>query len=68
MDRCANTEALDRYLSGEEQYEQEEEMLFNRVEDELNQIHELIEIIMTQSQVGEYDFGEQAKDWIKDLI
>lgn len=62
MNRCANTEALDRYLSGEEQFEK----ICDRFEaDVLGMVQDIRR--MSLDYEG-YDFRDKLREIIKDIV
>ena len=63
MDRCANTEALNKYLSGEEQFEKVcEEFEYD--------VRQLIQELrsMTRNYQREYDMTDVLKSILPDMI
>ena len=63
MPRCANTEALDKYLSGEEQFEKVcEEFEYD--------VRQLIQELrsMTRNYQREYDMTDVLKSILSDMI
>ena len=63
MDRCANTEALDRYLSGEEQFEKVCEEFEEDVLDIIRGLRN-----MTSNYQGEYDMTGELKVILPNMI
>ena len=63
MDRCANTEALNKYLSGEEQFEKV-------CEDFECDVRQLIQELrsMTRNYQREYDMTDVLKSILPDII
>ena len=63
MDRCANTEALNKYLSGEEQFEKV-------CEDFEYDVRQLIQELrsMTRNYQREYDMTDVLKSILPDII
>ena len=73
MDRCANTEALHRYLSGEEMAELAQEAFYNDADEILAEIQELAEQLKHLADGYDhgnqtYDFTEEVSDLIKEVI
>lgn len=69
MDRCANTEALNRYLSGEELHEEAQEAFYSDADEILAEIQELAEQL--KKLAGSYDHGNSTYDFtdeVKSLI
>lgn len=63
MDRCANTEALNKYLSGEEQFER----LFEDFEYDVRQLIQELRS-MTRNYQREYDMTDALKYILSDII
>lgn len=63
MDRCANTQALNKYLSGEEQFEKV-------CEDFEYDVRQLIQELrsMTRNYQREYDMTDALKHILSDII
>lgn len=73
MDKCANTAALNRYLSGEEQAEMAAEDFEQYVSEHLEIIGEAVQFIKKAAHCYDfndvsYDFEDLADDLIKEVI
>lgn len=63
MDRCANTEALNKYLSGEEQLEK----VCEKFEYDVRQLIQELRS-MTRNYQREYDMTDELKFILPDII
>ena len=63
MDRCANTEALNKYLSGEEQFEK----VCEKFEYDVRQLIQELRS-MTRNYQREYDMTDALRHILPDMI
>lgn len=69
MERCANTEALNRYQNKLEKQEKSFELLLDSLDDDLVEIQEMIDrVIRISRDYDGYDFSEEIRDTLKDMI
>jgi hypothetical protein len=69
MDRCANTESLNRHLYEQESIEKAEEHFENNIQEELEDINAQLQIIRASAKDYEgYDLSEFANELIGDTI
>ena len=69
MERDANLGALERHLSGEEQYERIAEQYIDSIIDDLEAIQDIVDRLYKEADNYEgYDMTEELKIALKDLI
>jgi len=69
MERCANTEALNRHLAEQEKGETALENFFSAVENEIEELEDIITRIKNIAKDYEgYDFSDEIKDLVLEYV
>lgn len=69
MSVCVNTEILNKYLDEQEKKEVSLNYLFKLSDDELDEVREMISVLLQRARdYDNYDFEEEMRDTIKELI